>query len=61
MLKPLRVAAVGFLTLLALVAVAECQPSTASSGKMAGNVREFQVQGGDFYFQAKDLTATAGE
>jgi uncharacterized cupredoxin-like copper-binding protein len=24
-------------------------------------VREFQVEGGDFYFRPKDLTATAGE
>lgn len=48
-------------TLLIALTMAACQPSALSTGQMVGNVREFRVEGGDFYFQPKDLTATAGE
>lgn len=56
-----RKAILGIGTAFLVLALGGCQPQGASRGQMVGNVREFTVQGGDFYFQPKELTATAGE
>lgn len=46
---------------LLVLALGGCQPRGASSGQMVGSVREFAVEGGDFYFQPKELTAFTGD
>jgi uncharacterized cupredoxin-like copper-binding protein len=46
---------------VATAALAACGRPVASSGQMVGNVREFTVEGGDFYFAPRELTAFAGD
>ena len=46
---------------LVLALPTACQRPVTSSGEVVGNVRESKVEGGDFYFAPKELTAFAGD
>ena len=49
------------ITGLGVLLLLACQPLVSSSGSMLGNVREFRIEGGDFYFSPKELTAFRGD